>query len=71
MILAININSEDYEAKYPEDEYLQEVGSGARVWRVYLDEMRAEDDRTLKGWRETVDVLLVFVSVVYLTVVSI
>lgn len=38
------------------------MGSNARVWRVYLDEADRFDDEIMEGFRDTTDVLLVFVS---------
>lgn len=53
---------DDYEAKYEPDPWGEEVGSNARVWRVYLDEAEAYDSEMTEQWKDTVDVLLVFVS---------
>ncbi|KAK0494194.1 hypothetical protein EDD18DRAFT_363444 [Armillaria luteobubalina] len=50
----------DYEQKFPEDERYQELGFFARVWRTYLEECGAFDIQLLEGWRDGVDVLLVF-----------
>ncbi|KAL1731402.1 hypothetical protein EV714DRAFT_208921 [Schizophyllum commune] len=50
----------DYEEKYEEDRYGEEFGPNARVWRALLDEARAYDSTTVKGWRDTLDVYLVF-----------
>lgn len=55
-------NPYDYEQKYEEDRYGEEFGPNARVWRVFLDEGRAYDTTIVKGWRDTLDVYLVFVS---------
>ncbi|KAK7440453.1 hypothetical protein VKT23_017091 [Stygiomarasmius scandens] len=52
----------DYEKKYPPDPYGQEIGEDARIWKVYLDEAEAYDDEMLKGFRETINSLLVFAS---------
>ena len=52
----------DYEQKYSEDdEYCMEMGPNARFWRVYLDEGQIHDTELIEGWRDTLDVLLVFV----------
>ncbi|KAL1751612.1 hypothetical protein FB107DRAFT_185945, partial [Schizophyllum commune] len=32
----------------------------ARFWRVYLDEAHIYDAEMIEGWRDTLDVLLVF-----------
>ncbi|KAK7440426.1 hypothetical protein VKT23_017064 [Stygiomarasmius scandens] len=52
----------DYEKKYPPDPYGEEVGEDARIWKVYLDEAEAYDDEMLKGFRETINSLLVFAA---------
>ena len=52
----------NYEELYPPDEYGQEMGPNARVWRVYLDEADLFDKDLLDGYRDSLDVLLVFVS---------
>ena len=55
----------DYRDMYPEDPYAAEIGENARVWRVYLDESGQFDDDMIKGFRDTLDVHLVFVSPSY------
>lgn len=55
-------NVDDYEQKYPADAYGEEMGPSARVWRMYLDEAQKADTELVEGWRDTTDVLLVFVS---------
>ena len=52
----------DYEQIYEPDKYGQEMGPEARVWRVYLDEAEIYDRELLDGYRDTLDVLLVFVG---------
>ncbi|KAF5343026.1 hypothetical protein D9758_011112 [Tetrapyrgos nigripes] len=52
----------DYTQKYPPDEFGQEASENARVWKVYLDEAEAFDDEMLKGFRDTLDALLVFAA---------
>ncbi|KAK7445071.1 hypothetical protein VKT23_014933 [Stygiomarasmius scandens] len=52
----------DYEKKYPPDPYGEEAGEDARIWKVYLDEAEAYDDEMLKGFRETINSLLVFAA---------
>ncbi|KAF5333036.1 hypothetical protein D9758_017220 [Tetrapyrgos nigripes] len=52
----------DYTKKYPQDEFGEEARENARVWKVYLDEAEAFDDEMLKGFRDTLDALLVFVE---------
>ncbi|KAL1716419.1 hypothetical protein EV715DRAFT_275014 [Schizophyllum commune] len=53
-------NPYDYEQKYDEDVYGEELGSNARFWHVLLDEGRVYDAELVDGWRDTLDVLLVF-----------
>ncbi|KAL1679206.1 hypothetical protein EV122DRAFT_289744 [Schizophyllum commune] len=53
-------NPFDYEQKYDEDEYCKEMSPNARFWRVYLDEAQIYDAEMIEGWRDTLDVLLVF-----------
>jgi hypothetical protein len=52
----------EYNNIYPEDEYMEEMGDSARVWRVYLDETDQIDAELVNGWRSTLDTLLIFVS---------
>ena len=54
-------NPFDYEQKYEDDEYCEEMSPNARFWRVYLDEAQIYDAEMIEGWRDTLDVLLVFV----------
>ena len=58
------VNPFDYEQKYEEDDYGDELGSNARFWRVLLDEGQAYDAEMIEGWRDTLDVLLVFVRII-------
>ena len=51
----------DYSDIYPEDPYGAEAGENARVWRVYLDESGQFDDDMLQGFRDSLDVHLIFV----------
>ncbi|SJL16732.1 uncharacterized protein ARMOST_20261 [Armillaria ostoyae] len=50
----------DYEQRFPEDKQYEELGPLARVWRTYLEECGAFDIELLEGWRDGLDVLLVF-----------
>ncbi|PBK80793.1 hypothetical protein ARMGADRAFT_823490 [Armillaria gallica] len=50
----------DYEQKFPEDKRYEELGPAARVWRTYLEECAAFDVEMVEGWRDGLDVLLVF-----------
>ncbi len=56
----------DYEKKFIEDKRGEELGSAARVWRTYLEECVASDGEMVEGWRDGLDVLLVFVSTIVL-----
>ncbi|TFK97991.1 hypothetical protein BDV98DRAFT_513153, partial [Pterulicium gracile] len=53
-------NPFDYEEKYPEDAWGKEFDDDARVWKVYMDEAELFDVELTEGWKDTVDVLLVF-----------
>ncbi|PBK86337.1 hypothetical protein ARMGADRAFT_972883 [Armillaria gallica] len=50
----------DYEQRFPEDKQYEELGPLARVWRTYLAECAGFDAELLEGWRDGLDVLLVF-----------
>ncbi|KAK0447865.1 uncharacterized protein EV420DRAFT_1647606 [Desarmillaria tabescens] len=50
----------DYEQKFPEDKQYEELGPAARVWRTYLEECAGFDIEMVEGWRDGLDVLLVF-----------
>ncbi|KAK0188936.1 hypothetical protein F5146DRAFT_1225613 [Armillaria mellea] len=50
----------DYEQKFPEDKRYEEMGPTARVWRTYLEECGPFDLEMVEGWRDALDVLLVF-----------
>ncbi|KAL1677200.1 hypothetical protein EV122DRAFT_214696, partial [Schizophyllum commune] len=50
----------NYEQKYAEDAYGEELGAHARFWHVLLDESQTYDTELVHGWRDTLDVLLVF-----------
>ncbi len=52
----------NYEEKFPDDKEHEEFGPTARVWRTYLEECLAYDMERVEGWRDGLDVLLVFVS---------
>ncbi|KAI5893691.1 uncharacterized protein SCHCODRAFT_02666775 [Schizophyllum commune H4-8] len=53
---------DDYKELYPEDPYGAEAGQNARVWRVYLDESAEFDSDMLRGYRDSLDVHLVFAA---------
>ncbi|PBK95492.1 hypothetical protein ARMGADRAFT_1145748 [Armillaria gallica] len=50
----------DYEQKFPEDKQQEEMGPTARVWRTYLEESAPFDIEMVEGWRDGLDVLLIF-----------
>ncbi|PBK69546.1 hypothetical protein ARMSODRAFT_957220, partial [Armillaria solidipes] len=52
----------DYEQKLPEDKQYEELGPAARVWRTYLEECALFDREMVEGWKDGLDVLLVFDS---------
>ncbi|KAK7456361.1 hypothetical protein VKT23_010608 [Stygiomarasmius scandens] len=54
--------SYNYEEKYAPDTLGEEFSDNARVWKVYLDEAENYDDDMLKGFRDTIDSLLVFAA---------
>ncbi|KAL1731403.1 hypothetical protein EV714DRAFT_209064 [Schizophyllum commune] len=49
-----------YEDKYEDDALYEELGDDARIWRVMLDEGRANDAAMLQRFRDHLDVDLVF-----------
>ncbi|KAL1724962.1 hypothetical protein EV714DRAFT_222200 [Schizophyllum commune] len=49
-----------YEDKYEDDALYEELGDNARIWRVMLDEGRANDVAMLQRFRDHLDVDLVF-----------
>ncbi len=62
LILSQGSDPFDYEQKFPEDRRHEELGPMARVWRTYLEESGIFDLEMVEGWRDGLDVLLVFVS---------
>ncbi len=61
-MISIGYIPSDYEQKYSEDATYEETGPNARVWRIYLDESIVFDMNMVEQLRDSVDVLLVFVS---------
>lgn len=53
----------DYEQNYPPDAPYRELSPSARVWRTCMDENKKIDADLLGGWRDSLDVLLVFVRI--------
>jgi len=39
----------------------KEANANGRVWKIYKDGMKQHDDGSFEAWKETLDVLLVFV----------
>ncbi|KAK7456340.1 hypothetical protein VKT23_010587 [Stygiomarasmius scandens] len=54
--------SYNYEEKYAPDPSGERLSDNARIWKVYLDEAESYDDDMLKGYRDTIDSLLVFAA---------
>ncbi|KAK7456336.1 hypothetical protein VKT23_010583 [Stygiomarasmius scandens] len=54
--------SYNYEEKYAPDPSGERLSDNARVWKIYLDEAESYDDDMLKGYRDTIDSLLVFAA---------
>ncbi|KAH8822346.1 hypothetical protein DL96DRAFT_1620797 [Flagelloscypha sp. PMI_526] len=52
----------DYDAKYPEDPPGQEASDNARVWMICNEEAEIYDADMLRGFRDTIDSLLVFAA---------
>ncbi|KAH8802381.1 hypothetical protein DL96DRAFT_1563440 [Flagelloscypha sp. PMI_526] len=52
----------NYEEKYPEDAPGEELGPDARVFKVYNDEAEKYDADMVRGFRDSLDGLLVFAS---------
>ncbi|KAH8797995.1 hypothetical protein DL96DRAFT_1446695, partial [Flagelloscypha sp. PMI_526] len=52
----------NYEEKYPEDAPGDELGADARVFKVYNDEAEKYDADMIRGFRDSLDGLLVFAS---------
>ncbi len=63
--MALGAAPRDYKARYPLDPYGQEMSENARIWSIYLDEAADFDANMLAEWRDTIDVLLVFVRRVF------
>ncbi len=55
----------DYEQKFPDAKWCEELGPLARVWRTYLEVCGTFDIEMLEGWSDGLDVLLVFVSMTF------
>ncbi|KAJ3864156.1 hypothetical protein EV359DRAFT_418, partial [Lentinula novae-zelandiae] len=60
----------NYEEKYAPDPLGEELNENARVFKVYLDETESFDDDMLRGFKETIDSLLVFAALFSAVVTS-
>ncbi|KAH8822482.1 hypothetical protein DL96DRAFT_1470581, partial [Flagelloscypha sp. PMI_526] len=52
----------NYEEKYPEDAPGDELGADARIFKVYNDEAEKYDADMIRGFKDSLDGLLVFAS---------
>ncbi|KAJ4476378.1 hypothetical protein C8J55DRAFT_490095 [Lentinula edodes] len=52
----------DYQEKYADEPFGEELKDNSRVFKVYLDEAEIFDDDMIRGFRETIDSLLVFAA---------
>ncbi len=59
--MASGATPRNYKARYPPDPHGQEMSENARIWSIYLEEAADFDANMLAEWRDTIDVLLVFV----------
>ncbi len=55
----------NYKVRYPPDPHGKGMSSNARIWSIYLDEAMDFDANMLAEWRDTIDVLLVFVRLMF------
>ncbi|KAJ3717483.1 hypothetical protein C8R42DRAFT_587180, partial [Lentinula raphanica] len=62
--------SYDYREKYESDPLGQQLTENARVWKVYLDEAEKKDNELLKGFKDTIDALLIFAALFSAVVTS-
>jgi hypothetical protein len=42
------------------------MGPDAHIWQIYLDEAEQYDETLIDGWNKTIDIILIFVSVLIL-----
>ncbi len=59
--MALGATPRNYKARYPPDPHGQEMSTDARIWPIYLEEAAEFYTSMLAEWRDTIDVLLVFV----------
>ncbi|KAH8824875.1 hypothetical protein DL96DRAFT_1697462 [Flagelloscypha sp. PMI_526] len=62
--------SYDYTQKYLPDELGKEADHEARIWKVYLDEAESYDEDMVRGFRDTIDSLLVLAGLFSAVVAS-
>ncbi|KAK0236565.1 hypothetical protein EDD85DRAFT_770984, partial [Armillaria nabsnona] len=55
----------DYKQKFPEDERYEELSLAARVWRTSLGECAVFYVEMVEGWRDRLDMLLVFAGLFF------
>jgi hypothetical protein len=55
------VDSYDYEQKYKADSLFHEIGTHARIWKVYNDESDIIDKEMLENAEDSLDILLIFV----------
>lgn len=63
--MALGATPHDYKARYPPDPHGQEMSENARIWPIYNEEAADFDANMLAEWRDTIDVLLVFVRLTF------
>jgi predicted adenine nucleotide alpha hydrolase (AANH) superfamily ATPase len=51
----------NYENILPEDEYMEELGENARVFKVYNLEAERKDSELVEGWKSCLDTMIIFV----------
>ncbi|KAJ3963722.1 hypothetical protein EV361DRAFT_813092, partial [Lentinula raphanica] len=54
--------SYNYEEKYGCDLPGQELSDNARIWKVYLDEADSQNDDLIKGFKDSMDAVLIFAA---------
>ncbi len=57
---------DDYTTRYPKDPIGEEMSANGRFWRTYTDEALIIDGEMVDVYHDTINVLLVFVSSVFL-----
>ncbi len=56
----------DYTKRYRKDLFGKEMSSNGRFWLTYVNEALIFDEEMVEMYKDTIDVLLVFVSLAYL-----